>query len=938
MIAKLHEIGARATQRRTLPLEVEARLTESLFRHLGSLVAGHVAGLVLAALAIKDIGGTSFLVFSAAFATLGALRAFVFYKARRTPDLADPRHIIRWRGPYLAVSVAWCVVSAALCCFCFMKGDGTLRVTTSFLILGTTGGIASRNACSPRLALLQIVIWLLPAVQNAMRMYENSWILTLMIAVYFAALYSIVKRNYNDMVALIDAERTSQLAQSKLLEREAEVLGIFENAAAGVTEFDVKVARFVRVNRIFCDMIGYTAAELFDGMTPSDMTHPEDRANQAAQWAEIQLTGQSFECERRYLRSDGTVVWGRVGVSVAAKTEEGRPSRLITVIQDITELKLAGAALRASQDLLRLSLDIGGVGTFRCDYRAGLIYCGPETRQMNGLPPGDEPITADIWLAAVPAEDRPRVLKDFSDSYADRRSIAAFDYSFVHPERGPRHVMTRSRLEYDDTGRPLSSVGVIIDVTEQRSVEQRLAHLAHHDPLTDLPNRTLFRIRLDDSLVHVQEGVRCAILCLDLDHFKDINDTMGHPVGDALLCAVSARLQSLSRPSDTVARLGGDEFAIVLSPFTVEADLTVFAEKTIAALSAPYDIDGHRLVVGTSIGIAIAPDHGLDADRLLRNADMALYAAKSEGRGRHCLFDPAMDEKIQTRRALEADLRQALADGEFELFYQPLVSSATRRIRGFEALLRWRNEARGIVMPDAFIPLAEATGLIVPMGAFVLHRACLQAASWPDSPGVAVNLSASEFSSPGIVETVASALDRSGLDPNRLELEITESTMLQDTEATTETLHRLKALGVRIAIDDFGTGFSSLGYLQRFPFDKVKIDRAFVAPLGRTRESLAIVTAVVGLCNGLDMETTAEGVETEEQLTFLTRIGCIEVQGYYFSPPRPAGEIAALIAQLGIERRDTGRNVDAPMIETPLPIDGGTGMMGWVSRLEQPVA
>ena len=939
MIEKLHEIWTKATRRRALPLDVEARLTASLFRHLGSLMAGHVGGLVLTGIAMGEIGGTWSLIFTAAFLVLGALRAFVLYKARHLPDPAGSHDILRWRMPYQVVSIAWCLVSASLCCLCVIRGDSTLRLITFFLILGTTGGIASRNACSPRLALVQIVIWLSPALPEATQVDQSLWTLMLMMGVYFAALCSIVQRHYKDMVALIDAERTSQLAQLKLLEREAEVLGIFENAAAGVTEFDLINARYVRVNRIFCDMIGYTAAELLDGITPFDLIHPEDRAYQALQWADIQVTGKSFECERRYLRSDGIMVWGHVGVSVAARTAQGRPSRLITVVQDITESKVAGAALRASQDLLRLSLDIGGVGTFRRDYRAGLIYCGPETRQMNGLPPDDEPITAEVWLAAVPAEDRQRVLRDFTDSFVDRRSIAAFDYCFLHPERGLRHVMTRSRLEYDDAGRPLTSVGVIIDVTEQRSVEQRLAHLAHHDPLTDLPNRTLFRIRLDDCLSRAKEGMQCAVLCLDLDHFKDVNDSLGHPVGDALLCAVSARLQSLTRPSDTVARLGGDEFAIVLSPLEMEEDSTVFARRIVAALSTPYDIEGHRFVVGTSIGIAIAPDHGLDANRLLRNADMALYGAKSDGRGRHCFFDPAMDEKFQTRRALEADLRRALADEEFELFYQPLVSTTTGRIRGFEALLRWRNPTRGFVMPDAFIPVAEATGLIVPLGAFVLHRACAEAASWPGSSSVAVNLSASEFSSAGIVETVASALGRAGLDPDRLELEITESTMLQDTEATTETLHRLKALGVRIAIDDFGTGFSSLGYLQRFPFDKVKIDRAFVAPLGRTRESLAIVTAVVGLCAGLDMETTAEGVETDEQLKILTSIGCIEVQGYYFSPPRPADEIAALVARLGIEKHGTERHAaNSPMIQTPLPVDGGLGLLDWVSRSEQPVA
>ncbi len=938
MIAKLHEIHINRTQRPALPLEIEAALTASLFRHLGSLIAAHAGGFVLAAMAVNRNGGTWPLVFTAAISAIGTLRAYVLYSARQLPDPVGPLDVLRWRTPYNAVSLAWCTISATLCCYCILTGEGALRLVALFLVLGTTAGIASRNASSPRLALVQIVIWLMPALVEATQVDGGLWTVLLMIALYFAALSSIVWRQYNDIVALIDAERTSQRAQLKLQEREAEVLGIFENAAAGVSEFDVASARYVRVNRIFCDMIGYTAAELLAGITPAALTHPEDRAHQAEQWAAIQRTGKSFACERRYLRSDGTVVWGQIGVSIAARTADGRPSRLITVIQDITELKDAGAALRASQDLLHLSLDIGGVGTFRRDYQAGLIYCGPETRQMHGLPSGDEPIRADVWLATVPVEDQPRLMRDFDDAYSDRRSIAAFDYRFLHPERGLRHAMTRSRLEYDDSGRPLTSVGVVIDVTEQRSAERRLAHLAHHDPLTNLPNRTLFGIRLDDSLSRAKAGMQCAILCLDLDRFKDVNDTLGHPVGDALLRAVAARLRNVSRPSDTVARLGGDEFAIILSPLEHEADLAAFATAVVAALSAPYNVDGHRLVVGTSIGIAMALDDGLDAGRLLRNADVALYAAKREGRGRYHFFDPAMDKKIQARRALEVDLRQALAEEAFELFYQPLVSTATRQIRGFEALLRWRHPVRGLVMPDAFIPLAEETGLIVPMGAFVLHRACAEATSWPGSPSIAVNLSASEFSSSGIVETVASALRHSGLDPCRLELEITETTMLQDTEATTATLRRLKALGVRIAIDDFGTGFSSLSYLQRFPFDKVKIDRSFVAPLGRTRESLAIVTAVNGLCAGLNMETTAEGVETEEQLAILSSIGCIEIQGFYFSPPRAASEVAALVERLGIERRE------AQPVPKPLKIENSSmdgldpGRLHWCGPHVQPAA
>ncbi|MDO9713702.1 putative bifunctional diguanylate cyclase/phosphodiesterase [Paracraurococcus lichenis] len=452
---------------------------------------------------------------------------------------------------------------------------------------------------------------------------------------------------------------------------------------------------------------------------------------------------------------------------------------------------------------------------------------------------------------------------------------------------------------------------------EKSELAQRSEHMARHDTLTGLPNRVLFRERLNEAFAKSRRGASCALLCLDLDHFKEVNDTLGHPVGDALLKAVTTRLLDSVRETDTVARLGGDEFAIIQADAEQPTAVTMLAKRLVEALGTPFDLDGRQVVVGSSIGIAMVPGDGEDADTLLKNADMALYRAKAEGRGRWRFFEPEMDARMQLRRALETDLRRALAMGEFELFYQPIVAVASRQVSGLEALIRWRHPERGLVPPDAFIPLAEETGLIVPMGEWVLARACADAVSWPGSPKVAVNLSPAQFASRGLVEMVAQALRNSKLDPAKLELEITETVMLQDTEATLTTLHRLKALGVRIAMDDFGTGYSSLSYLQKFPFDKVKIDRSFTQELGRSPQSNAIVRAVTDLCAALDMTTTAEGVETEEQLEALRRKGCREAQGYLFSKPRPAADIAGLLDKLDRESR-AGALVSSELVPDPL--------------------
>jgi diguanylate cyclase (GGDEF)-like protein len=433
------------------------------------------------------------------------------------------------------------------------------------------------------------------------------------------------------------------------------------------------------------------------------------------------------------------------------------------------------------------------------------------------------------------------------------------------------------------------------ETAERARAEALVNHMAHHDALTLLPNRVRFRENLKQDLVRARPEQPIAVLCLDLDDFKAVNDTLGHPIGDALLKAVAQRLAGCLHETDTVARLGGDEFAIVQVTGVQPVAATVLAQQLIETMAEPFEIEGHSVVIGTSAGIALAPNDGSDPDELLKNADMALYRAKAEGRGTYRFFEAKMDADMQARRLLEMDLRGALARNEFEVHYQALVDLASARLNGFEALLRWRHPQRGLVSPAQFIPLAEEIGIIAPIGAWVLRQACTDAAGWPGELTVAVNLSPVQFRSKTLTLDVVAALGASGLPARRLELEITEAVMLQETETTLAILKELKALGARISMDDFGTGYSSLSYLRKFPFDKIKIDQSFIRDLASRPESLAIVRAVAGLGSTLGIATTAEGVETMEQLRAVRAEGCTQAQGFLLGRPKPASLIPALL-------------------------------------------
>ena len=444
--------------------------------------------------------------------------------------------------------------------------------------------------------------------------------------------------------------------------------------------------------------------------------------------------------------------------------------------------------------------------------------------------------------------------------------------------------------------KPTADGGVVStheDITERRRAEAQVAHLAHHDVLTDLPNRALLGDRLEQAVAAIKEGGRrLALLVLDLDRFKEVNDTLGHPVGDELLKAVAERLRTCVRDTDTIARLGGDEFVIVQRTISPESDALALAQRILETVAAPYELLGHQVTIGTSIGVAIAPTDGDSRDLLMRNADLALYRAKIEGRSTYRFFQQEMDQKMQERRHFERDLRDALRNGEFVVHYQPLVNAETEEVCGFEALLRWQHPVRGLVPPSAFIPVAEETGLIVQLGEWALRQACTEVAAWPTNFKIAVNVSAAQFKTRNFLDIVVRTLASTGLTPQRLELEVTESLMLGDDGHTFETLHALQTLGVRIALDDFGTGYSSLSNLRKFPFDKIKIDRSFVSDLSVANvDALAVVRSVAQLGVSLGMATTAEGVETKEQFDQVRAEGCTEIQGYYICKPCPAADI-----------------------------------------------
>ncbi|HBZ45237.1 MAG TPA: diguanylate cyclase [Maritimibacter sp.] len=529
-------------------------------------------------------------------------------------------------------------------------------------------------------------------------------------------------------------------------------------------------------------------------------------------------------------------------------------------------------------------------GLLMIDAEGKLVLHNSRVEEIFGLPP--EAIKAGMTVPeAMAFGDKSSGVWDVNSE----ETLAQLAKVLQDPAGGTYVQRLSDGRSISEAFRPMPEGGVVVtfeDITQRLGDQAEIQHMAQFDALTDLPNRSSFYEQLETVIKHHRPGELAGVLSLDLDHFKAVNDTLGHPIGDLLLQAAARRMQSCLRGEDIPARLGGDEFAIIQTPVKEPSDITALASRLIEVVSAPYELEGRQVIVGVSIGVSVSPGDGTDPDALMKNADLALYRAKADGGGVYRFFEPEMDARMQARRLIELDLRKAIHNGgEFELLYQPMVDVKTGKVDSCEALLRWTSPERGLVMPAEFIPVAEATGLIVPLGEWVLYNACVEAARWPEEISVSVNLSPAQFKSKKLVQSIKNALAESGLPASRLELEITEQVLMNESEGAFSILHQIRDLGIRVAMDDFGTGYSSIGYLRAFPFSKIKIDQSFVRDLPGKKDSIAIVRAVVALSGSLGIVTTAEGVETEEQYASVTTEGCNLVQGNFFSEPRPSAEV-----------------------------------------------
>jgi diguanylate cyclase (GGDEF)-like protein len=695
--------------------------------------------------------------------------------------------------------------------------------------------------------------------------------------------------------------RDSLRTQSALFEL------VLEKMAQGLCFFDGS-KRLILSNRRYAELYGIVPEAIRPGMELWEIVELRFAAGSVPDMSQADY----LHWRERVASGDtplDSIIEMRNGRVIHIHHEPMPDNGWVATHEDITER-------RSSQDELHrrtLHFDAAvanmsqGLCMFSADER--MIVCNLNYLAIFGMSPNFVKPGVSLYDVLQHSVDMNIASANVEELYRIRREVIAAKQPTTYSE-----TLADGRI-IDIWHRPMADGGWVStyeDVTERRQAESRIAYMATHDPLTDLPNRSFLRGRLSQMLLAAAKeeatGVArlSALLLLDLDRFKEINDTLGHAAGDRLLRIVAERLRNLVGREDLVARLGGDEFAILLSVdgAGAAADLS---QRIIDALIAPYDLEGHQANIGASIGISLAPTDGLDSEGLLRCADLALYRAKSQGRGGFAFFQSEMTAAAQHRRVLELELRDALTQGQFEAYYQPQFGAKSGRVRGAEALIRWRHPARGLVGPNEFISIAEEVGLIVPIGEWILRQACREAAQWREGMRVAVNISAAQFKGNRLAEMVISALAASGLPPTQLELEITESVLLEETEATLKTLHQLRSFGVRVSLDDFGTGYSSLSYLRSFPFDKIKIDRSFVGEVTASANGAAIVRAIAGLGASLGMEITAEGVETQEQLDLVRREGCTEVQGYYFSPPRPAGDLADLMGSRMRNRQNVAR-------------------------------
>ncbi len=584
--------------------------------------------------------------------------------------------------------------------------------------------------------------------------------------------------------------------------------------------------------------------------------------------------------------------------SAPLRTADGAGGGRVFYFRDVTERKEAEEALKQGEAQLAEAQRIAHVGSWEWDVALNTVVWSDELYRIFGLTPEEFENTYESFVRYVHPEDRQFVQKTIQEAYETGQPFA-LEHRLVRPDGGVRVLHTRGEVFTDENGERVRMTGISQDVTERKRMEEQLQHLAFHDQLTDLPNRQLFMDRLGHALERTRRrrNGKVAVLFMDLDDFKVVNDSLGHGVGNMLLVAVAERLVRCLRPEDTVARFGGDEFVVLLEDVENPEDALRVAERITQELRRPFTLEGWELGVSASIGISVGEARTKAPEDLVRDADTAMYRAKEEGSG-YKVFDPAMYERAMDRMELESDLRSAIELEELVVHYQPIINLQTGQLWGLEALVRWEHPERGLLNPDEFVPVAEETGLIVPLGEWVLKEACRQAREWQDdypdatSLAISVNLSARQFQHAEFPKAVARVLEETGLEPRQLDLEITETTAMEAPLMTALTVEELRNLGVRVTIDDFGTEYSSLSYLERFPVDHLKIDRSFVARLSRQFGTTVLVSAIIDLAHALGLKVIAEGVETEEQVTLLKGMGCDFAQGYYFSEPLDPAEMA----------------------------------------------
>lgn len=647
---------------------------------------------------------------------------------------------------------------------------------------------------------------------------------------------------------------------------------------------------------------GYQAEEIIGQHFSVFYTDEDRHAGLPARSLDTARNEGRFQAEGLRQRKDGSHFWTSVVIEPIKDEHSGQLIGYAKITRDISErrqhelelLKAKELAEQYSQEMTTLSQFLDSV---IANIPASVIVQDLQSQQILLANQQAERLfgrQGTRMVGQLPRQCLVPAAIDYLEQQLARGARSTKGYAAetrVDTATGPRTLRSRATLCDNREGQGDYVLFVAEDATEELAAHAQIHHMAHHDALTGLPNRTLFHERLKQALLRGEDsGKLTAALCLDLDNFKNINDTLGHAFGDKLLRALGKRLRRELREHDTLARLGGDEFAVVLSGLETCDAARITAQRLIEAICPPFHIEGHQFSVGVSIGVAVAPDDHHQAEQLLGYADMALYEAKRNGRNRYECFHVELDVAARQRRLVETDLRTALHLGQLQLHYQPVVDQQSATVTGYEALLRWEHPSRGMIMPMDFIPIAEETGLIHEIGARALNLACQEAASWGTTQTVSVNLSAVQFKNAGLVHTVALALADSGLPATRLELEITESVLLGNSEENVRTLRALKDLGVSISLDDFGTGYSSLGYLRSFPFDRIKIDKSFVHDMCESREAMSIIRAITELSNSLMIKTTAEGVESAEQMERLLAEGCSHFQGYLYGRPAPASE------------------------------------------------